>query len=402
MRTCELMRMVGVNMMKNKFRAVLTSLGIIVGTITIVLVIAIGQGGERKAAEQFSGLSADTIYVNMNYQAMNAGARMSPGDELTQELLEQILDESTALEGMYLRTSAYTETKIAGKKETASISGVTQGYAEISGFDMEFGQDMSEGDHQDGARVAVIGRGLAEKHFPRPEAALGQNIVIDGVNYRIIGVLARKGDGMQGLDSDDTVFIPQSAMLRHDKIMEYSYGQMVGKARGIDKVKLAMREIESTLRYRLDNPAIYRVEDAGSRIDAATESARNMKMLLISVAAIVLLVSGIGIMNVLFVTIKERTREIGILGALGMRRRDILLQFLMESMCMGMGGGAVGVALSSFALTLLKRYATMPLYESPEGKLIAFLFAAITGTVFGLYPAMKAARLKPVDALAEE
>ncbi len=402
MRMRELLHMVGVNMMRNKFRSLLTSLGIIVGTITIILVIAIGQGGERKAAEQFSGLSADTIYVNTNYAALTSGLSIAPDDELTPKLLEQIMDESVALEGMYLRTNSYTEVKLGGKKELIQLYGVTDGYADISGLSIELGQDLSESDHEGGSRVAVIGRGLADKYFGSAKAALGQNVLIDKFNYRIIGVLERSGDGLQGMNPDDTLFAPYSALVQQDAVLESTYGNMVGKARGIDNVKLAMREIESTLRYRLNMPSLYKVEDAGSRINAATASARNMKLLLISVAAIVFLVSGIGIMNVLFVTIKERTREIGILGALGMRRRDILMQFLMESMCIGMSGGAVGVVLSGLCLAAMRSYTEIPLYESVEGKLVAFLFAVITGTLFRLYPALKASRLRPVEALAEE
>lgn len=402
MKMTELIRLVGINMRRNTFRVLLTSLGIIVGTVTIILVIAIGQGGEQQAAAQFSGLSADTIYVNLNYQVLSAGVPRTDEDQLTPELIGQIMEESTAIEGIYLRTTSYAEGRIGGKKEYLSLAGVTGGYAEISNLPLLCGADFSEEDYADGRNLAVIGYGLAEKYFARPEDALGKFITLGKMNYRIIGVLCRSEDGLQGLNPDDTVFLPYQAMMDNDEIQDTSYRQMVGKARGIDRVDRALREIESTLRYRLDNSSIYKVEDAGSRIEAATASARNMKMLLISVAAIVFLVSGIGIMNVLFVTIKERTREIGILGALGMRRVDLLMQFLLESMSMGMFGGAAGVALSTFALEMMRRYSEIPVLESVEGKLAAFAFAVLTGTVFGFYPAYKAARMKPVDALADE
>ena len=163
-----------------------------------------------------------------------------------------------------------------------------------------------------------------------------------------------------------------------------------------------MAEIKSTVNYYMNDGDKYLVEDAGSRIEAATESAKTMKLLLISVAAIVFAVGGIGIMNVLFATIRERTKEIGILKALGMKRADILLQFLLESVAIGVFGGAAGAVLSFGAIPLIEKYTDIPVSPSFQGIAAAFIFAVVTGTLFGFYPAYKASKLIPVDALNVE
>ena len=397
MRTTELIRLVWVNMSKNKFRMLLTALGIIVGTVTIILVVAIGQGGEAQAAAQFSGLSADTIYIKANYQVLSAGLKVEDTRELTPLLMEQILEESSALEGMYLRSNTYTLGKIKSKEEYLAVAGVTEDYLNVSNLAIQWGNNFSQEEN-----AIVIGSAIAEKHFASAQAALGNVITLGKINYRIVGVLERSQDGLHGMNPDNTIFMPYATMVINEELTESAYNEMVAKAHGVAMVNLAMREIQSTLHYQLENSAHYSVEDAGSRIEAATASARNMKMLLISVAAIVFLVSGIGIMNVLFVSIKERTKEIGILGALGMRRMDILLQFLLESMGIGIFGGVIGVGISTFVMEVIRRFSDMPMVESIEGKVFALIFAIVTGTVFGFYPACKAAMLKPVAALANE
>ena len=162
-----------------------------------------------------------------------------------------------------------------------------------------------------------------------------------------------------------------------------------------------MAEIKDTLNYILEDGSVYELSDAGSRIEAATKSAKTMNLLLMSVATIVFVVGGIGIMNVLFVSVKERTKEIGILKALGSSKKDIMLQFLLESVIISLFGGIVGVLISNYLMPLMK-YTDVPVSSSLSGKIIALAFALVTGTVFGLYPAYKAAQLKPIEALNYE
>lgn len=401
MKSIELLRMVWINMMQNKFKVILTSLGIIVGTMTIVLVIAIGQGAEQQAAAQFSGLSADTIYVNLNYAAMGGEFDFTKIERLTEENLNQIKEESTALSDIYLRAETTKEVGIGRQKEYLSIVGVTEGYADVSNLLFSMGSDFSIDDLEEGTNVAVIGNGIVEKYFTSEADALGQKIKIGEDRYEIIGVLQRNEDGLQGMNHDNSIYIPYTTVKENKILDDMVIPQIVGKAKKLNMVKLAKKEIESTLDYYLNDSDLYIVEDAGSRIDAATQSARTMKLLLVSVATIVLIVGGIGIMNVLFVTIKERTKEIGVLKALGSTSKDIMLQFLLESVSIGVFGGAVGIILSLGAMNFMV-YTDLPIAQSIEGKVIAFIFAVLTSTVFGFYPAYKASQLRPVEALSYE
>lgn len=400
MKIIEIMRVVMINLIQNKFKVLLTSLGIIVGAVTIVMVIAIGQGGEQEVASQFTGLSAQTIYVNPDYTFFGMNTDFTKITKLTEENIKQIMEESTALSGIYLRSSATTLVSIGGQKEYLTITGVTEGYTDISNLSIDIGDDFSQQDMEDFGNVAVIGYGVAQKYFMGSEDAVGRTLHINKKNYRIIGVLNRNADGLQGLSADDTVFLPFGTALE-DVLNEYSLPQAVGMAKDLALIPTAMAEIESTLDYYMEDGNSYTVEDAGSRIDAATESARTMKMLLLSVAIIVFIVGGIGIMNVLFVTIKERTREIGILKALGSKKSTILILFLLESTSIGIFGGIVGVAASILFMPIMQTI-NIPVAPSADGKILAFAFAVLTSTVFGFYPAYKASRLKPVNALNYE
>ncbi|GMQ61483.1 ABC transporter permease [Vallitalea maricola] len=400
MRLSEIFHIVYINMTQNKFRLLLTTLGIIVGTITIILVIAIGKGGELEAAKQFSNLSADTVYVNLDYGAVGQNRDVSTVQKLSVDIIEKIKEESSALQGLYLRANVFKEVQFKSTKLSSSLVGVTNGYAQISNIQFEQGADFSEYDFEDGERVAVIGSKLAEKLFGADEP-VGNYLKIGDFRYKVIGLLKRSEDGLQGVDTDSSIFVPYAAMEKDKFLDKYTTTQAVGKAVSIQSVELAKKEIKSTLGYYMDDANLYSVSDAGTRIEAATASATTMKLLLVSVALIVFVVGGIGIMNVMFVTVKERTKEIGILKALGAKEKDILLQFLIEAFCIGAFSGIVGVALSFFAIALM-RYTDIPVYPTLEGKMIASLFAVATSTIFGFYPAYKASMLMPVQALAEE
>lgn len=396
MKLSETLRIVLINIIQNKFKVILTSLGIIVGAATIVMVIAIGRGGEEEVRAQFSGLSAETIYVNPNY-TMGANIDFNKMPKLSIDHMKLIMDESTMLSESYIRGNSYVESTISGNKAHMPVSGVTEEYALVSNLNISHGDNITDIDVEDMTDVAVIGDSLAKKYFMGVEDAVGSTIKVGNRSYKVIGVLERKGDGMQGLNPDDTIFIPFTTAENYvfdDNILP----QIVALADKTSLVNKAMAEIKSTLDYVLEDGDFYMVEDAGSRIEAASKSAKTMNMLLISVATIVFIVGGIGIMNVLFLSVRERTTEIGILKALGSSNLDIMLQFLLESVIISIVGGVTGVGLSFYILPLM-RYTDIPVSPSIGGKIIALSFAIITGTIFGLYPAYKASQLKPIDAL---
>ena len=397
MKLLQMLRIVMINILQNKVKVMLTSIGIIVGSVTIVMVIAIGRGGEEEVKAQFSGLSAETVYVNLDY--MKIGNKdFSEIPKLTQDLMEQMMDESQTLKGIYLRGDAYSEVTLNGKTEYISVTGVTEGYSLVSNLETAYGENISEFDVEEMTSVAVIGEGIAKKYYPNVEEAIGSTIRIGDKAFTIIGILERKGDGLQGLSADDTIFIPFTTA-EQSILNEYTMPQIVALSKDLSTVKFSMKEMKSTLNYVLDDGSYYTLEDAGSRIEAATQSAGTMNMLLIAMATIVFIVGGIGIMNVLFLSIKERTKEIRILKALGSSKEEILLQFLFESVIISTFGGIMGVLLSYLLMPLMK-YTNTPVSPSIEGQIIAIIFAMITGTLFGLYPAYKASQLKPIEALS--
>lgn len=390
--------MIGVNLVQNKSKVLLTSLGIIIGTLTIILVIAIGRGGEEQIARQYSNMSAETVYVNVSFgQDMD----MSAIPKLKPEHIKTVLEENPYLKGMYLRSTTSQEALIGREKKYINVAAVTNGYVEISNLPISVGADFSDTDQEEGQQVAVLGADIAKENFGSGEEAVGQSIRIGDHSYEIIGVLKKKSEGLQGLSPDSTVFLPYQTALNNELLDDYTIPQAVGLAQNTGVIEKAKARLKSTLDYLLDDSTMYAVEDAGSRIDAALESARTMKMLLISVAAIVFIVGGIGIMNVLFVSVKERTREIGILKAIGTSRFDILMQFLLESMGIGLFGGIVGVALSYAAMPLMK-ITDIAVSPSVGGQAAALVFAISTAAIFGFYPAYKASVLKPIDALNYE
>ena len=382
MKLLEMLRIVMINILQNKVKVMLTSIGIIVGSVTIVMVIAIGRGGEEEVKAQFSGLSAETVYVNLDY--MKIGNKdFSEIPKLTQDLMEQMMDESQTLKGIYLRGDAYSEVTLNGKTEYISVTGVTEGYSLVSNLETAYGENISEFDVEEMTSVAVIGEGIAKKYYPNVEEAIGSTIRIGDKAFTIIGILERKGDGLQGLSADDTIFVPFTTA-EQSILNEYTMPQIVALSKDLSTVKFSMKEMKSTLNYVLDDGSYYTLEDAGSRIEAATQSAGTMNMLLIAMATIVFIVGGIGIMNVLFLSIKERTKEIGILKALGSSKEEILLQFLFESVIISTFGGIMGVLLSYLLMPLMK-YTNTPVSPSIEGQIISIIFAMRNGNRTGCY-----------------
>lgn len=392
-----MLRAVVLNITGNKVRVFLTSLGIMVGAFTIVMVIGIGQGTQAEVAEQFGSLSAETIMV-MPGMGGGPGERNSVRETLDADDLKAI-QGCPSVEGATITINTMAEVNYYNTYYSCAAVGAKENYPEINGLDVEYGDFFTDDDGKLRKRVAVIGHELVDIFFDGdPAAALGESITVNSKKYKIVGILEYLGEQRGMFSADESILMP------YEVAEKYAVGQrtrptITAQAVDIDSVSEAMEEIVAVLDENHRNGAdAFSIRDAGSTLVAAQESAATMSNLLISVAVVVLIVAGIGIMNVLLVSVKERTREIGILKAIGARRRDILLQFLLEAVMISVAGGVVAVILSSVLMRFIS-LSDLTILPSFEGYAIAVVFSILTGTFFGYYPAAKAAALKPIDAL---
>ena len=396
MRPSEIIRAVMMNIISNKFRVFLTMLGIIVGSATIVLVIGIGKGGEADVENQFSKLNANAIYIN--------SSRGKGSDTVSEDDLNLIKENATYLEDITITISGNGEIIYNQDKFSGGIVGVNPNYSSINDFNIEVGEFIRMGDSEKRNRVIVIGSEVALELFPEgSEDAIGELLTIKGRRYEIIGVLERTGKSSGFSSIDENVYLPYEVALNYVIGGKQVKPAITAIAKDIENTELLTEEITEILdeAYAGSGGNPFMIRDAGSMLDVAKSSAKTMSILLTSVAVIVLIVGGIGIMNVLFVSVKERTKEIGVLKAIGTKRRDILLQFLLESIIISVMGGILGIFLS-FLMVPLMKFIDVTFVSSINAYIIALAFSVFTGTFFGYYPAVQAAALKPIDALRYE
>lgn len=460
MKLSEIFRLVWLNLSQNKFKVVLTSIGIVVGSATIMMVLAIGTGGREEVAEQFKNLNAGAIDITCEgsgsggagfviggsagsssmtatFTMPSGGASFGGGmggngggsggfdsggfggnmgeffsfeeeSSVQQEFVTLTTDDCEELEtylpGIANTTISYSTTASVegGELETASyytVAGVQDNYAEISNLEMAIGEFLTAENNESKEKVCVLGASVAKEIFGSAYAAYDEELYIDGRRYVVAGVLSEMGTVASGISPDSSVFIP------YETGIKYITGSSISPtltviAENVNNVEAVMTNVEASLADSYPSSR-FTLSDAGTKMEAASASNETLTLLLIAMAVIVFIVGGIGIMNVLFVSVKERTNEIGILKALGCSRRDIMIEFLLEASCMSLVGGILGVLLA-LGITPLVELFSVRVSLSVTGAVLSLLFGVITGSVFGFYPAYKASRLIPVVALNQE
>jgi len=388
---------------RNKTRSLLTMLGIIIGVGCVITMLAVGTGASRAIQSTISSLGTNFIMLFPGAETQG-GARIAGESRITVEDVNAIREEapSVAYVSPSVRESAQV---VAGDLNWGtSVYGVDVDWPFIRAWNVADGDFFTDVDVRTSARVAVLGATVADNLFPAGDA-IGSSIRIKNVPFRVVGVLDRKGGNMMGQDQDDQIIAPFTTVMKQLQGRE-RIGQVLISARSESLVGQAQSEIDALLRQRHrigpGQEADFTMRSQEEIASTSAQMTRTLSILLGSAAAISLLVGGIGIMNIMLVSVTERTREIGIRLAIGAKGKHVLLQFLLEAITLSIVGGGIGVALGFLIPKLVTKFAGMPTDVSMGSVLLAFGFAAAIGVFFGFYPARKASRLDPIDALRYE
>lgn len=394
---------------RNRMRAGLTMLGIVIGVAAVIAMVSIGEGAKRAVQAQIATMGTNVIVIFPGVTSAS-GVRGSQGSAMT-------LTVSDALD-LKKRIPLLTDTGWAkrdvmqiiygNRNWNGPINGISPSYLTIRDWSFTSGGPFTQTDLESAARVALIGQTIVGNLFEPGEEPVGAVIRIKNVPFHVIGVLAPKGQSAQGADQDDVIFIPFSTAER--KVFGTSFigsvGAMFGSTDQVEDLPMAAEQIREVLRSRHriqteqeDDFTIRTQVDIGKVQEGTSET---LTMMLFAIASVSLLVGGIGIMNILLVSVTERTREIGVRMAVGAKRRHIMMQFLIEAMTLSLVGGLLGIVLGVAGAKLTTLIAGWPTIISGNVILLAFFFSLVVGLFFGLYPANKAARLNPIEALRYE
>jgi putative ABC transport system permease protein len=395
------------NIMRNRMRSFLTMLGIIIGVGSVIAMLSVGQGAQMSVENNIASLGTNLLIVmpgSFRGGGVNRGASSYNRLELSDA--EAILEKAEHVAAV----SAVVQTRdqiIAGRNNwNSTITGVSDQYLEIRDWELESGLFFTEKDSRYKKKVAVLGKTVADQLFPEIDP-IGSRIRVRNVPFTVIGVLKEKGQGAMGNDSDDVVLAPVETVF-YRLTNGRRINSLLVSAQSEQMMDAATEEIKMILRHEhripddVDTDDEFTVRSQTEISDMASEVTGTFTMLLAAIAGVSLLVGGIGIMNIMLVSVTERTREIGIRMAVGARKSDIMLQFLVESMVMSMVGGLLGILTGWVIGRSIGNLMELTILYSPLVAMIAFFFSGGVGIFFGFYPARKAASLDPIDALHYE
>ncbi|NDV58554.1 ABC transporter permease [Bacteroides sp. 519] len=390
----------------NKMRAFLTMLGIIIGVASVITMLAIGQGSKKSIQDQISEMGSNMIMIHPGAER-RGGVRMDPSAMQTLKLEDYIRlsNENKFLSAISPNVSSSGQFINGANNYPSSVNGVNKDYLEIRQLTVESGSMFTEEDIASSAKVCVIGKTIVDNLFPDGSDPVGQVIRFNKIPFQVVGVLKPKGYNSMGQDQDAVVLAPYTTIMKRVLAITYLQG-IYASALTEDMTELAIDDIESILRnnHKLKETdesdfTIRSQQELSTMLSSTTDL---MTTLLACIAGISLIVGGIGIMNIMYVSVTERTREIGLRMSVGARGIDILSQFLIEAILISITGGIIGVFIGVGASFVVKAILNWPIAIQMWSVLLSFAVCTVTGVFFGWYPAQKAANLDPIDAIRYE
>ena len=406
MNTTNLLKIALRALANNKLRGFLTMLGIIIGVASVITMLAIGQGSKRSIQAQISEMGSNMIMIQPGAD-MRGGVRQDASAMETLKLqdYEDIVNETRYVSATSPSVNSSGQAIYGANNAPTTVYGISPDYMEIRRYEVEDGDMFSDQDVQTAAKVCVIGKTVVDNLFPGGENPVGKVIRFQKLPFRVVGVLKSKGYNSMGMDQDDLILAPYTTIQK--KVLAITHLQGITcSALKEEYTDQAIDEISEILRrnHRLretddDDFTIRSMQELSTMLTSTTDI---MTTLLAAVAGISLLVGGIGIMNIMYVSVTERTREIGVRMSIGAKGMDILAQFLIESILISVTGGLIGVLFGVGAALIVNVVAHFPIYIQPWSVLLSFVVCTVTGVFFGWYPAKKAAQLDPIEAIRYE
>ena len=394
----------------NKMRSALTMLGIIIGVAAVIAMVAVGAGATARIEEQIASIGSNLIIV-LPGSLNSYGIRLGSGNavSLTEDDAKSIMSECPAVASAAPTSRGGGQAVFGNNNWATTVQGTTPEYLRIRDIGISSGSEFTDQDVASASKVVLLGKTVIDNRFAGNDP-VGQVIRIRKVPFTVVGTLAPKGQSPSGQDQDDVIIAPittaKKKLLGARQANAGSVGSIMVQARAPELMKEAEEQVRTLLRQRHhvqpDQDDDFSVRNLEEVFSAQENSSRVMSILLASIASVSLIVGGIGIMNIMLVSVTERTREIGLRQAVGAKTRDILLQFLVEAVTLALLGGVIGIVTGVAASALISRLADWSTRISPASMLLAFVCSALVGVFFGYYPARRAAFLDPIDALRYE
>jgi putative ABC transport system permease protein len=389
----------------NKMRSMLTMLGIVIGIAAVITMVALGEGAQRSVSERLQQLGTNILSVNPGQQ-MFGGVDRGAGAPLLVQDAEALLRDPRYIKDVSPEMDRRLQVTYGNGNANTSIRGIWPNGFEINNIEVQYGRLFTEGENRGRRRVAVLGARVGEPLNVETTSLIGKSITIKGIAFDVIGVLKEKGQGMGfGGSVDDRIYIPlataQFRVFGQERVNEIQV-----QAHSPAVMNNAMAEIDRVIRrehrIRPGEASDFNIRNQATLLDTFQETTQTFSFLLAGIAIVSLVVGGIGIMNIMLVSVTERTREIGVRKALGARRRDIMLQFLIEALVLCIAGGVLGLGLGILVAYLMASMAQWNTIVAPQSAILAIGFSAFIGIFFGLWPARRAARLDPIVSLRYE